>query len=65
MNKKNLIIDELTNLEETNALIGFIQTAFAEGKSASDDQETASALYHIYAIQTETLKRLKQMLKES
>ena len=64
MDKKSiLMIDTLGKLEETNALLGFMQTAFAEGEVLQSNKETADALYHIYKIQSKTLEEMKKMIK--
>lgn len=61
LNRLDNIIYELQQL---NALVGFMQTAFAEGASATDEQEAAAALWHIYCRQGELLKQIKKMYTE-
>ena len=48
LNKLDCVVYELDQL---NALIGFMQVAFAEGASATDEEEAAAALWHIYCRQ--------------
>lgn len=61
LNRLDNIIYELKQL---NALVGFIQTAFAEGASATDEQEAAAALWHIYCRQGELLTQIEKMYTE-
>ena len=51
-------------LDQLNALIGFMQVAFAEGPSATDEEEAAADLWHIYCRQGELLKQIKKMYTE-
>ena len=52
-------------LDQLNALIGFMQVAFAEGASATDEEEAAAALWHIYYRQGELLKQIKELYGEA
>ena len=61
LNRLDNIIYELQQL---NAIVGFMQTAFAEGASATDEQEAAAALWNIYCRQGELLKQIKKMYTE-
>lgn len=63
MKKSILIIDKLSELERMNALLGFMQTAFAETDGITSNEETADALYHIYTTQSSILKELKDMVE--
>ncbi len=65
MKKNILIMDKLYELEGTNALLGFMQTAFAEGDGLINNKEAATALYHIYTTQIKTIEELKQMVEGS
>lgn len=58
------IYDYIYEMEQINALIGFIQIAFAEGEGAADMTEASDALYYIYKKQIELFKRMKEALKE-
>ena len=51
-------------LQQLNALVGFIQIAFSEGAGATDEKEAAAALWHIYCRQGELLKQIKKMYTE-
>ena len=55
LNKLDGVVYELYQL---NALIGFMQVAFAEGPSATDEEE---ALWHIYCRQGELIKQIKAL----
>lgn len=52
-------------LDQLNALIGFMQVAFAEGASATDEEEAAAALWYIYCRQGELLKQIKELYGEA
>ena len=58
LNKLDSVVYELDQL---NALIGFMQVAFAEGPSATDKAEAAAALWHIYCRQGELIKQIKEL----
>ena len=58
LNKLDGVVYELYQL---NALIGFMQVAFAEGPSATDAEEAAAALWHIYCRQGELIKQIKAL----
>lgn len=55
--------DSIEELKQLNALLGFMQTAFAEGPEAISEGEAADALYHIYINQCELLIRMQEILK--
>lgn len=57
------ITDDIYELTQLNALIGFMQTAFAEGSSAVSDGDAADALYHIYINQMRILGRMKKAME--
>ena len=57
LNKLDGVVYELYQL---NALIGFMQVAF-EGPSATDEEEAAAALWHIYCRQGELIKQIKAL----
>lgn len=55
-------LDEIIyELQQLNALVGFIQISFAEGAGATDEKETAAALFHIYCRQGELIKQIKEL----
>ena len=58
LNKLDGVVYELYQL---NALIGSMQVAFAEGPSATDEEEAAAALWHIYCRQGELIKQIKAL----
>lgn len=62
LNKLDSVVYELDQL---NALIGFMQVAFAEGPSVTDEAEAAAALWHIYCRQGELLKQIKELYGEA
>lgn len=41
----------LYELEQTTATLGFVQTAFAEGESLIDNDESAATIYMLYSRQ--------------
>lgn len=47
-------------LEQTTAILGFIQTAFAEGDSCINMEEAADAIYMLYNKQSDTIKELRK-----
>ncbi len=51
--------DDICELKQLNALVGFMQTAFAEGSDAVTTDDTAGALYHVYISQFEILRRMQ------
>lgn len=57
------ISDDIYELMQLNALIGFMQTAFAEGFSAVSSEDAADALYHIYTSQSRILKRMEKVME--
>lgn len=59
-----MLSDSIEELKQLNALLGFMQTAFAEGANAISDGETADALYHVYITQYQILNRMKQAIEE-
>ena len=58
------ICTELSTLEQTNAILGFIQTAFAEGAGLHNTKETSASLYHVYMVQAAAIEKIKKSLKE-
>ena len=52
----------LYELEQTTATLGFIQTAFAEGHSLIDGDESSAAIHMLYTKQNNIVKRLKDIL---
>lgn len=57
------ITDDIYELTQLNALIGFMQTTFAEGSSAVSEGDAADALYHIYINQMRILERMKKAIE--
>ena len=58
LNKLDGVVYELYQLK---ALIGIMQDAIAEGPSATDEEEAAAALWHIYCRQGELIKQIKAL----
>lgn len=56
--------DGIEELKQLNALLGFMQTAYAEGASAISEGEAADALYHIYTNQCSILRRMQGTLED-
>lgn len=56
--------DEIYVFEQTTAILGLIQTAFAEGSSAVNNGEAADALMFLYMKQGDAIKNMKQILAE-
>lgn len=54
--------DALYELEQTTAILGFIQTAYAEGHSLIEAGESSAAIYMLYTKQNNIVKRLKEVL---
>lgn len=52
----------LYELEQTTATLGFVQTAFAEGESLIDNEESAAAIYMLYSRQRSIVNKLKEVL---
>ena len=52
----------LYELEQTTATLGFVQTAFAEGESLIDNDESAAAIYMLYSRQRSIVNKLKEVL---
>ena len=50
----------LYELEQTTATLGFVQTAFAEGESLIDNDESAAAIYMLYSRQRSIVNKLKE-----
>lgn len=44
----------LYELEQTTATLGFVQTAFAEGESLIDNDESAATIYMLYVVEGKT-----------
>jgi len=54
----------LYELEQTTATLGFVQTAFAEGESLIDNDESAATIYMLYSRQRVQMERYQRtMLK--
>ena len=60
---QSIISDDIYELMQLNALIGFMQTAFTEGSSAVSSEDAADALYHIYTSQSRILKRMEKVME--
>lgn len=52
----------LYELEQTTATLGFVQTAFAEGESLIDNDESAANIYMLYSRQRSIVNKLKEVL---
>ena len=52
----------LYELEQTTATLGFVQTAFAEGESLIDNDESAATIYKLYSRQRSIVNKLKEVL---
>lgn len=61
---KRMLSDSIFELKGLNALIGMMQTAFAEGSGAVCTDDAPDALYHIYTTQNNILERMKQAIDE-
>ena len=48
--------------EQTTATLGFVQTAFAEGESLIDNDESAATIYMLYSRQRSIVNKLKEVL---
>lgn len=57
--------DALYELEQTTATLGFIQTAFAEGDSLIDGDESSAAIYMLYRKQNDILQKFKNVLESN
>lgn len=57
----NSLDNMLYELQQLTSLVGFMQTAYAEGDSAIDDADTSAALWHIYSRQKELIKQIKAL----
>lgn len=56
------INEKLYVLDQTTAIIDFMQTAVAEGGSVIDNQITADALYHVCCSQKEALEYIHGLI---
>lgn len=52
----------LYELEQTTATLGFVQTAFAEGESLIDNDESAATIYMLHSRQRSIVNKLKEVL---
>ena len=52
----------LYELEQTTDTLGFVQTAFAEGESLIDNDESAATIYMLYSRQRSIVNKLKEVL---
>ena len=59
------LAEEIVRLKQLNALLGFVQTAFADGASVIPEEEADRALYHIYETQREILTRMQKRIDEA
>lgn len=48
-------------LEQTTAILGFIQAVFADGDSCINMEEAADAIYMLYNKQSDTIKELRKV----
>lgn len=55
--------DELFKLEQTTATLGMVQTAFADGESIPDNEETAASLYLLYFVQRGITKKIRELIE--
>lgn len=60
MNNMLKIEEAFRELEQTTALLGFIQTAFAEGCSCINMEEASNAIFMLYRKQEEALSKIKE-----
>lgn len=66
-NRGMKIDDALNELEQITALLGLVQTAFAEGASVIPEAEASIAIYYLYTKQLkalETLRSAEEMIQE-
>lgn len=64
MKERDIMLNLYYELKRTNALLGFMQTAFAEGSSVIPEDEAADALYHIYINQRNIISQLRGLLED-
>jgi len=57
--------DAVYELEQTTAMLGFIQTAIEKDDSSVDNDEAAAAIYMLYIQQNNLIKKLKTVLENN
>ncbi len=65
MSDKLTFEDAVYELEQTTALLGFIQTAIEKEDSSVDNDEAAAAIYMLYIQQNNLIKKLKTVLENN
>ena len=65
MSDKLTFEDAVYELEQTTALLGFIQTAIEKEDSCVDNDEAAAAIYMLYIQQNNLIKKLKTVLENN
>lgn len=65
MSEKLTFEDAVYELEQTTALLGFIQTAIEKEDSSVDNDEAAAAIYMLYIQQNNLIKKLKTVLENN
>lgn len=61
MSKKILMEDKILELERNTALLGFVHTAFADGKVKIDIVKAADAVYELWIRQKDILSDMKEI----
>lgn len=56
--------DTTYELQQLNSIVGFIQTALAEGASLQNNKELSDALYYIYMKQGALHKQIVELIDE-
>lgn len=68
MNKKVLATNELEgylgDLEQLTAILGFMETAFADGASVIEEEQASAALHHIYTDQQRIIALMRRVIAE-
>lgn len=62
MKEKSIMYDNFYKLKQLTALLGMVQTAFAEGASVINPEDASDALYHLYTSQQNVLKEMEEVL---
>lgn len=65
MTDKLTFEDAVYELEQTTAMLGFIQTAIEKDDSSVDNDEAAAAIYMLYIQQNNLIKKLKTVLENN
>lgn len=65
MTDKLTFEDAVYELEQTTAILGFIQTAIEKDDSSVDNDEAAAAIYMLYIQQNNLIKKLKTVLENN